>query len=246
MSRLAALLLALLAALPARAAGPELVARLSNERLAITTAFTGGSIFVFGSTEEPLGPGGDEVVVVARGPAGPFVVRRKVQVLGMWFNGPSARFDEIPSFYAVTGTRPAWRLLPEDLRMQAGLGLDAIPLAQTGARGPAFRAALLDLKKQSGLWIEDAAPVEVAGSRLFSIRVPLPATVQPGEYQVSVHLIRSRRIVATEELRFAIERVGTAADIADVARNQPVLYALICILLAGLAGWLGSVLFRRS
>ncbi|MBY0335626.1 MAG: TIGR02186 family protein [Acetobacteraceae bacterium] len=230
----------------ARAQGPELVARLSNDRLAITTAFTGGSIFVFGSTEEPLGPGGDEVVVVARGPAGPFVVRRKVEVLGMWFNGPSARFDAIPTYYAVTGTRPAWRILPEDARMQAGLGLDALPLVQTGARSPNFRAALLDLKKRAGLWIEDAADVSVSGSRLFSVRLPLPATVQPGEYRISVHLVRSRRIVATEELRFQIERVGTAADIADVARHQPVLYALICILLAGLAGWLGSVLFRRS
>jgi uncharacterized protein (TIGR02186 family) len=224
----------------------ELIARLSNDRLAITTAFAGGSLFVFGSAEQPIGPGGDEVIVIARGPTAPFVVRRKVQVMGVWLNGPSARFDGIPNYYAIAGSRPAWRLLPEEERMRLGLGLDSLPGAQLGARGPAFRAALLDLKKEAGLWVEDAATVEIAGGRLFSVRLPLPATVQPGTYRVEVMLIRSRRVVARQELPYAIERVGTAEDIAELARARPLLYGLICVLIAGLAGWLGSIVFRRS
>jgi len=233
-------------AAPAVAQPSELVARLSTERVAITTAFTGESILVFGSTEEPLGPGGAEIIVMARGPSGPFVVRRKVSVLGMWFNGPSARFEDVPVFYAIAGTRPAWRLLPQEVRQAHALGLDALPLQSTGARAPGFRAALLNLKQESGLWQEDALPIEVAGSRLFSFRMHLPSTVQPGTYRVEVMLIRSRRIVATEQLGFIVERTGTAAEIEKVARTQPALYALICIVLAALAGWLGSVIFRRN
>lgn len=224
----------------------ELVARLSTERVAITTAFTGESILVFGSTEDPLGPGGDEVIIMARGPSAPFVVRRKVQVLGLWFNGPSARFEDVPGFYAIAGTRPAWRLLPEEVRQARGLGLDALPLQSVGARAPGFRAALLSLKQSAGLWQEDALPIEIAGARLFNFRLPLPATVAPGTYRVEVMLIRARRIVATEQLGFVVQRVGTAADIEKVARAQPMLYALICIILAALAGWLGSVVFRRN
>jgi uncharacterized protein (TIGR02186 family) len=243
---LAALLLALLAAGGAAAQEGALVARLSTERVAVTTAFTGESLLVFGSTEEPIGPGGDEVVIVARGPTAPFVVRRKVQVLGMWFNGPSARFDEVPGFYAIAGTRPVWRLLPEAVREANALGLDALPLLSSGARAPAFRAALLDLKRDSGLWQEDNAQVDIAGQRLFSIRVPLPSTVPAGAYSVEVYLVRSRRIVATEYLGFEVARVGNAAWIEELARRQPVIYAMLCIVLAALAGWLGSVLFRRS
>ena len=224
----------------------ELVARLSTERVAITTAFTGESILVFGSTEDPLGPGGDEVIIMARGPSAPFVVRRKVPVLGLWFNGPSARFEDVPGFYAIAGTRPAWRLLPEEVRQARGLGLDALPLQSVGARAPGFRAALLSLKQSAGLWQEDALPIEIAWARLFNFRLPLPATVAPGTYRVEVMLIRARRIVATEQLGFVVQRVGTAADIEKVARAQPMLYALICIILAALAGWLGSVVFRRN
>ena len=247
-ARLAALAFLILAGWAAGAAAQPspLVARLSTERVAITTAFVGESILVFGSTEEPLGPGGDEVIVLARGPSGPFVVRRKVEVLGLWFNGPSARFENVPGFYAVAGTRPASLLLPEDARQARGIGLATIPLNSTGARAPGFRRALVSLKQSANLWQEDAQPIEIAGSRLFNFRLPLPSTVQPGSYRVEVMLVRARRVVATEQLGFIVERVGTAAEIERVARGQPVLYALICIILAALAGWLGSVLFRRN
>jgi len=241
-----ALLLVLLIPSWAGAQPSDLVARLSTERVGITTAFTGESILVFGSTEEPLGPGGDEVIILAHGPSGPFVVRRKVEVLGLWFNGPAARFEDVPVFYAVAGTRPVARLLPEDVLRARGIGLASLPLTSTGARAPGFRTALRDLKQNAGLWQEDAQPIEIAGSRLFNLRLPLPSTVQPGSYRVEVMLIRARRIVATEHLGFIIERVGTAAEIERIARTQPVLYAILCIVLAALAGWLGSVIFRRN
>jgi uncharacterized protein (TIGR02186 family) len=240
------LALLLLAALAPGARGEALVARLSAERIAVTTAFTGESLLVFGSTEEPIGPGGDEILVVARGPTAPFVVRRKVRVLGLWLNGPSARFEEVPGFYAIAGSRAAWRLLPEAVRQERALGLDAIPLAASGARGPAFRAALLELKREAGLWQEEAGEVEIAGARLFSARIPLPSTVPAGAYSVEVYLVRSRRIVATEFLGFEVARTGTAARIESLARGWPALYGLLCVVLAALAGWLGSVVFRRG
>ena len=242
-----ALVLLLLLLAPGLATAQPLVARLSTDRVDVTTAFVGESVLVFGSTEQPIGPGGDEIIVVARGPDTHFVVRRRVNVLGMWLNGPSAHFDDVPSFYAIAGTLPAWRLLPEEVRQARGLGLDALPLTpSSGARSPQFRAALLELKRNEGLWLEDVAPVDIAGNRLFQVRLPLPATVRPGVYEIAVHLVRSRQVVATERMGFIVARTGSAAEIERLARLQPALYALICIILAALAGWLGSILFRRS
>nr|WP_255575050.1 TIGR02186 family protein [Caldovatus aquaticus] len=230
---------------PARAV-PALVTELSQRRVEITTGFTGADILVFGSTERPIGEGSDEVLVVAVGPPQPMVVRRKVRLLGFWVNGPAATFPEVPGFYAIAGTRPAWQMLPEEARQSNRLGLDALPLRAVGAQGPAFRAALLELKKDAGLWVEDVAPVAVTGGRLFHARLPLPATVTPGAYRVEALLVRDRRIVARQELEFDVVRVGAAAGIANVADRRPMLYGMACIALAALAGWLGSVLFRRS
>lgn len=249
MIRLAALLLALLLPPSGRAAAQEvpLVAALSQNAVEVTTGFTGALLTIFGSTEEPIGPGGDEVLVIVRGPTRPIVVRRKVQVAGLlWVNGPSARFGRVPGYYALTGTRPAWQILPEAERQRNGIGLDALPLESRGARGPAFRAALLEIEVERGLWSEDVAPVEIRGSRLFHTRIELPAAVPTGDYAVEVLLVRSRRIVAREELGFRVDRVGAADQIATVAELQPVIYGLTCIALAGFAGWIGSVLFRRG
>jgi uncharacterized protein (TIGR02186 family) len=247
--RLALLLLALVALAPPRAAAQDapLVAALSQSAVEVTTGFTGASLVVFGSTEAPVGPGGDEVLVVVRGPTRPIIVRRKVPIAGViWVNGPAARFAEVPGFYFIAGTRPAWQLLPEEERQRNSLGLDSLPLTSTGARSPAFRAALLELETGSGLWVEDSEPVEIAGSRLFHVRLPLPATVPTGQYKVEVLLVRSRGIVARQQLGFEVDRVGTADRIATVAERLPFVYGLACVILAALAGWLGSVVFRRG
>ena len=245
-----AVLLSLLAPpVVAGAAAQEapLVADLSDREIEVSTGFTGADLLVFGATDAAIGPGGDEILVVVRGPTRPVVVRRKVRALGvLWVNGPAARFSGVPGFYAIAGTRPAWQILPEQERQNNGLGLDALPLTSTGARNPSFRAALLALEKESGLWLEDAARVEIGANRLFHVRVPLPAAVPTGDYRVEVLLVRSRRIHARQELEFRVDRVGAADRIATVADTQPLVYGVACVLLAAFAGWFGSVLFRRG
>jgi hypothetical protein len=99
---------------PARAQDQPLVAALSQAQVEVTTGFSGAGLMVFGSTDQPIGPGGDEIIVLARGPTRPIVIRRKVAVAGvLWVNGPAARFAAVPGYYVITGTRPAWQLLPE-------------------------------------------------------------------------------------------------------------------------------------
>lgn len=245
-------LLALLLAAPGTAlAQPSLVAELAETQVEITTGFTGASILVFGATALPIsaqpGSPGDEVLIVAAGPVQPMVVRRKVRVLGFWLNGPSATFPDVPGYYAIAGTRPPWEMLAEPDRQERRLGLDTLPLrARGGQASPAFRAALLDLKQQEGLWAEQTAPIQVSGGQLFNARLPLPATVATGDYTVQVLLIRQARVMARQELIFRVQRVGTAAQINALAVQKPALYGLACIAIAAFAGWLGSVIFRRG
>jgi len=228
------------------AARPPLVAELSQERVEITTGFSGTDVLVFGATERLLGPGGDDVLVVAQSAPEPMVVRRKVRVLGLWLNGASARFRRVPGYYFLTGTRPLREMLPQEEREAKRLGLDYLPLEAAGNQGPEFRAALLQLKQSARLWHEEEEPLQVSGARLFRARLPLPSNTSTGDYQVQVLLVRDGRVVARQELSFRVERVGAAARIADVATTEPVVYGLFCILLAAFAGWMGSVLFRRG
>jgi uncharacterized protein (TIGR02186 family) len=243
------LLLALLLAAPPAAAQPgatpSLSAELSTRRIEVSTAFTGGEILVFGATDRLIGGAGDEIVVLATGPLTSLVVRQKIQVLGFWINGPSARFNRIPSYWALAATRPVELMFAPPTREELRLGLDLLSLPQIGASGPQFRRALRELKQRQGLWVDQERPIEVSGGRLFHARLPVPSTVATGTYRVEVMLVRDGRVAARQDLSLEVERVGSAARIADVADSLPVLYAITCILLAAFAGWLGSVLFRR-
>jgi uncharacterized protein (TIGR02186 family) len=225
---------------------PSLAAELSVSRIEVSTAFTGGEILVFGATERLIHAGGDEIAVLVTGPVTSLVVRQKIAVLGFWINGPSARFNRVPSYWALAGTRPVAEMVSALDRAELRLGLDMIQLPQLGAGGAQFREALRELKQREGRWVDQQRPVAVSGGRLFHARLPVPSTVETGTYRVQVLLLREGRVVARQELSLEVERVGTAARIADVAGNMPILYGVACILLAALAGWLGSVLFRRG
>jgi uncharacterized protein (TIGR02186 family) len=241
------LVLLLLLAPGAAQADRALVSRLSDARVEITTAFTGAAILVFGATEQPIGgETGRDVLIRVEGPPQPMTVRRRVQVAGLWVPGPSATFPEVPSFYALAGTRPHWEVLSETERAAARLGLINLPMRAVGEQAPVFRAALLTLKQEAGLWVEQPEPVSVDGARLFSARIPLPSTVAPGEYRVSVLLVADGRVTEWEEHRLSVDRIGTAATIAGLAHSWPLLYGLMSVLLAAAAGWLGSILFRRG
>jgi uncharacterized protein (TIGR02186 family) len=235
----------------ARIARPALVAELSQSTVEITTGFNGTQLLVFGATDRLLGPQpdgtpGDDVLVIAQNAPEPMIVRRKIQVMGVWINGPSARFRSVPGFYVVTGTRPLRDMLSEDERSTKHLGLDKLPLQSTGVQDEDYRAALLRLKQDARQWQEQETPLHIAGSRLFRARLDLPAAVQTGNYQVQVLLVREGRVLARQELGFRVERVGAAAQIAEVAEQQPLVYGILCVLMAAFAGWMGSVLFRRS
>jgi uncharacterized protein (TIGR02186 family) len=241
-------LVMLLLAWPAQAQlpTPPLAAELSVRRIEVTTAFTGGEILVFGATERLIGPAGDEVVVLATGPDSAMVVREKVERLGFWINGPAARFNRVPSYWALAGTRPVTEMLDPLERRELRLGLDLLQVVQLGARDARFRDALVRRKQEAGLWSDQSREIEVSGGRLFFARLPLPSSVATGSYRVQVMLVRDRRVVARQELALEVARVGSAANIADVARDWPAVYGLAAVLLALGAGWIGSVLFRRG
>ena len=100
-------LLIVLMALPAR--GEQVVAGMSQNRIAITANFDGSEILIFGAVkrEEPiptLEPFG--VIITVAGPSQPVTVRRKEKKLGIWVNTDYVDVDLAPSFYAVATSAP--------------------------------------------------------------------------------------------------------------------------------------------
>lgn len=229
------------------AAQQPLIADASNYpsyRVEITAGFVGTDVVYFGAKD---GPG--DVIVLIRGPNFNYSVRRKQRVAGIWINTDRVSFGDIPSFYYVASSRPLDQVLPPALRAQQGLGLDSLPLPTVKQEREtdieAFRAALLRLKRNAGVFGGGVGEVRIINDRLFSTRVHFPATVPTGSYFVTVMLVHDGDVVSAQQVHLEVSQIGFGADVYIFAHEQSAAYGLIAILGALLAGWSAHLVFRK-
>jgi len=225
---------------PARA--QALVADLTNHLIAITTGFTGTEVVLFGAIE-----GEGDVVVVVRGPETAVEVRRKERTAGIWLNRSDMTFADVPSFYTVASTRPLEQLARPEVLERNRIGSTISPSRRSTRRRSSrqFRQALIRNKQRDGLWPSQVGTVTFVGSRLFRTTVSFPANVPTGSYQVSVFLLRNGQVQGAQTTPLLVSQLGLSADIVDFAYRRAAIYGVVAVLVAAVAGWLGSVAFRR-
>jgi uncharacterized protein (TIGR02186 family) len=242
--RLAFALLVLTASL--RPAGAQtLVADLSDPSVEITTGFVGANVILFGAAESE-----GDIVVTVRGPRRDTVIRQKSHLAGIWLNDRSAEFAGVPGYYATLSSRPLAELLSPDKLAKAGIGVESLHFAATESADPgetaAFRAAMIDAFQREGLYATRSGAFVFRGKHLFRTTLTFPASVPAGTYAIEVHLVRQGEIAATQRLALTIEPSGFEAAINDFAVGHEILYGMVVVLLAAMAGWLGSTVLRGA
>jgi uncharacterized protein (TIGR02186 family) len=224
-----------------------LVADLSHHLIAITTAFVGTDVVLFGVSE-----GGGDIVVTVHGPREDQVVRRKSRVAGIWVNRESLAFRRVPSYYAVASTGPLAQIARPDVVTRLELGTEHLRLEPIDAAGleiseiASFQDALVRLKQEQGLYTRTPGEIDFLGEELFRTTLAFPANVPPGIYQVQVFELEDGFATDAQRSTLVVSKVGLEADLFDFAHHRAPLYGLTAIALAILAGWLASVIFRRG
>jgi uncharacterized protein (TIGR02186 family) len=237
-----ALLLVLLPATPMPA---ELVTALSSNLVAITTGFTGSNVLLFGTT------GGEgDIIVVVRGPEDAEVVRRKGRRLGLWINEAEARFVNVPQFYAIAESGPIASTLSPSVAARHQIGISNLRLMAAsmspGVDLAEFRAALIRLKQQMGLYSPRPQPISFLGERLFRTDMRIPANAPVGDYLVSVFLVRNGEVTSAEITPLKVSKIGFEAWTYRFARSEPLVYGVVAVALAAVAGWMANMLFRKG
>lgn len=240
------LLLALMfVVLPPKRIPAELVAALSSHLVAITTGFTGSDVLLFGTRT-----GEGEVVVVVRGPAADTRVRRKGRHFGIWMNDAEVRFRNVPGYYAVAASARLADFLPAAVADRHQIGIDHLRFAIAGASAdldPAdFQAALIRIKQRQGLYSPVPGTLTFLGERLFRTDMRIPANAPVGDYLVSVFLVERGEVTHAEITPLKVSKIGFEAAVFDFARGEPLAYGVLAVILAAVAGWLASVVFRKG
>jgi uncharacterized protein (TIGR02186 family) len=245
-------LLALLAlALPA-VAQEQIVAGMSQNRVSITADFDGSEILIYGAVKRdapvPEGVGPLEVIVTVEGPSTPVTVRRKGRVAGIWVNNASVKVDSAPSFYAVATTGPLNHILSDTDNLRYGITIErvirAIGITAEADRAGEFLLGLLRVRTNDGRYRILQGKVELTEETLFRTDVVLPSNLTEGEYKVRLFLLRDKRVIAVQERVIGVRKEGLERWIFNLAQEEPLLYGLLSLVMAAVAGWAASAAFR--
>lgn len=245
-----ALALLLVLALPA-AAQEVIVSGMSQNRVSITANFDGSEILIYGAVKRDTPPpeGGPlEVIVTVEGPSTPVAVRRKDRVAGIWVNNASVQIDSAPSFYAVATTGPLDHVLSDIDNLRYGITIErmirAIGISDEADKAGEFVLALLRVRTNEGRYRILEGKVELTEDTLFRTDIVLPANLTEGEYKVRLFLLRDKRVIASQEKVIGVRKEGLERFLFSMAKEQPLLYGLVSLVLAALAGWGASAAFR--
>ena len=163
--------------------------------------------------------------MVVEGTPVPVVVRRKSDVAGVWLNTSSVTFASVPSYYAIASNAP-----DRGDRRPAGAGAPRHRLCphqdDAGARLSAgrfsdfelaaFKAAVIRLKQEEGLYVVEAKDgVTFTGRSLFRSTIALPANVPVGPLVARTYLFRNGEVLSAHIARVTLEREGIERVLHD-------------------------------
>jgi len=250
MIRLIALFIAF--ALPAMSVqAEEVVAGMSQNRVSITANFDGSEILIFGAVKRdkpPPGTGPLQVIIAVSGPSAPVTVRRKEKLFGIWINVESVEVDSAPSFYAIATSAPFKDTLTdtEDLRYKVSIprAIRSVGAPMNVKHAETFAEALIRIRTASGLYQMNPGTVELQQETLFETSVALPSNLTEGLYTTRIFLTRNGRVVDEYETNIDVRKVGLERWLFSLAHEKPLVYGILSLFIAIVAGGTASAVFR--
>ncbi len=239
----------LLVAFPAL--GEEVVAGLSQNRIAITANFDGSEILIFGAVKRDSPPPDTDplqVIIAVAGPSGEVTVRRKEKRYGIWINVDSVDVDKAPSFYAVATSAPFDQVISatEDLRYRVSIPqmIRSVGAPMDVEHAESFSEALIRIRTASGLYQMHPGTVKIEDETLFQTSVALPSNLTEGSYTTRIFLTRGGKVIDEFETDIEVRKVGLERFLYNLAHERPLVYGVMSLFIAIVAGWSASAVFR--
>jgi len=234
-------------------AAEKLASTVSSATVQITSSFDGAVLSLFGSIESSdpnaIATGPYNVVVAVTGPLQDRVTRLKTNSWGIWTNTDQVTFRKFPSFYTVlasgkldtiaaTGVIEAEKLMPIE---QA----EAASTDQNPFRAYQFGTELVRLMTAEGHFAVKEDAVRFLTATAYVAQVTLPSDVANGPFLAHTYVFKDKQVVAEHSDGFTVRKTGFENFVFAASRQQPLLYGLVCVVLALGTGWLAGVMFRR-
>ncbi|MBR9824202.1 MAG: hypothetical protein GYB36_00175 [Alphaproteobacteria bacterium] len=225
---------------------PMIMAALTQETVEIRENFSGAELILYGATRGLTIE--DEIVVVLRGPDSDLRVMQRERNFGIWVNRAPRNFEAVPSYYSIASTQPLENIATLEALQRNAIGLRQIlsePNQTESAETRAYREAIERAGNRDALYSTAPRGVEVLDGGLFRATLVLPPKIPVGTYDAEVYLFRDGRPIASRTTSLRVVKAGFERWIYDMAHDWPLLYGLLCVILAALAGYAAAAAFSR-
>ncbi|MFZ8864894.1 MAG: TIGR02186 family protein [Rickettsiales bacterium] len=217
---------------------------LSQNQILIDARFQGQKIFLFGA-RNLVG----EILVIVRGPKKNFIVRKKEKFAGIWLNKKQMKFYDINSFYDFYASFPLNNINNEILLQNLNIGIENLTF---NYKGEAYLEELLDFKNaiiaernNQELYSNSPKQISFMGDTLFKTNLIFPKKIPYGIYNIEIYLINENKISGIQTIPLEVKKTGFEALIYNLAHEHSLLYGIICVLAAIIAGWFASLIFWK-
>lgn len=226
----------------------RLAAALIDEQVLVTSSFNGAKVTMFGAYQS-INQKNPDVVVIVRGPDRPAWVSEKTPIAGLWVGQTRIKFEAAPTFFGVASTRPLSEIAPNDTLNLYGLTaqsqLAAASEYQNSPNLAKLKNAYVAEREKQRLYLLSPNGVRLVEGGLFRADLRMPDLTPPGLYTVKVMVFRNGRPVDSSLTTLVVSKVGIERTIFEFAQKHRLLYALLGVLVALLAGFASARIFNR-
>uniref|UniRef100_A0A7C4MKX9 TIGR02186 family protein n=1 Tax=Desulfatirhabdium butyrativorans TaxID=340467 RepID=A0A7C4MKX9_9BACT len=231
------------------AAADTLVINIDPAAIRIGATYDGSTVRVFGEVSEDC-----DVVIRMIGETHDLTMKQKGKIFGLlWMNLNTVKMHNVPSFLYVDSSRSFQESVSNDPSYQnldSLFGLKSLKQViliepQTSEDELLFQE-LLKLKEHEKHYRQFSnvrfGTVE-NGIKSFEANIDLPPNLSAGPYRMEAYAVRNGQMVAHADTRILVSLAGFPKLLADVAFQHALIYGLMSVIIALVAGLLTGLVF---
>ncbi|MDA0901875.1 MAG: TIGR02186 family protein [Proteobacteria bacterium] len=224
-----------------QAGARPIISGISTNEINIDTKFTGAQILLFGAKDDS-----GDIAIVIRGPKKNYLINKKGKILGIWHNEERVKFKSSYSYYAFFSTN---KKINEKLLNNLEIGKENIDFNISGKikhdQRDEFKVEFTKILEEKELYLTNSDRIEFLDESLFKVMLKFPKNISSGVYTVEIYLIDDGTLLDFQAIPIYVNQVGFSARMNNMAYQNSVLYAVLAILIAVVAGWFANFAFNR-
>ncbi len=235
----------LLALLASSCLAADISIKLEPTVIHISTFYNGSSVKLSGTI-----PAKAEAFIRLSGLDREIHLKKKGKVAGiLWMNTGDVVFKDVPDTYMLLTSSG---LKDEIDSPKSTLGFAALERQITIEPADNNKNFLfkefVKLQRKNHVYLTDDNAVQYStaanGMRTFAAVATIPPKMKPGTYTIEVFALENGTVIGTATKTLTLEETGFPKQLANLAFNHSLLYGIMAVLVALVAGLITGVLFK--